>query len=183
LYFNDNKISSLNTNGDIELEPNGTGNVALIGSPKITGLADPTADQDAATKLWSETYIKARTIPLSLDITGLSDADIALVLEDIAPVALYANLTEALVHCTEQNITYPTVTLTNSVSPDVSGDFVKHYISVNKASGTENQPVLEDFDINTLDFGSATVTVTRSLKRYRIVLSAWTWIEDLTSSV
>lgn len=183
LYFNDNRISSLNTDGNIELEPNGAGNVVLVGSPKITGLADPTSDQDASTKIWTETYVKARTIPLSLDITGLSDADIALVLEDIAPSALYVNLTEALVHCTEQNITYPSVLLTNSVSPDITGDFVKHYISVNKAGGTENQPVLEDFDINSLNFGSATVTVTRSLKRYRIVLGTWTWIEDLTSSV
>lgn len=183
LYFNDNRISSLNTDGNLELEPNGAGNVVLVGSPKITGLADPTDDQDATTKLWTESYVKARTIPLSLDITGLSDADIELVLEDIAPAATFANLTEALIHCTAQNITYPAVTLTNSVSPDVTGDFVKHYISVDKAGSLESQPVLEDFDISSLNFGSATVTVTRSLKRYRIVLGAWTWIEDLTSSV
>lgn len=183
LYLDGNKISSTDVNGNIELEPNGSGNVALIGSPKITGLADPTDDQDAATKLWTETFVKNRVIPLSLDITGLSDADIALVLEDVAPAANHLNGTEARVHCTEQVITYPSVTLTNSTSPDVSGDFVKHYVSVNKAAGTENQPVLEDFDINTLDFGNATVTVTRSLKLYRIQLGAWTWIQNLTSSV
>ncbi len=183
LYLDGNKISSTDVNGNIELEPNGSGNVALIGSPKITGLADPTDDQDAATKLWTETFVKNRVIPLSLDITGLSDADIALVLEDVAPAANHLSGTEARVHCTEQVITYPSVTLTNSTSPDVSGDFVKHYVSVNKAAGTENQPVLEDFDINTLDFGNATVTVTRSLKLYRIQLGAWTWIQNLTSSV
>lgn len=183
LYLDGNRISSTDTNGNIELAPNGTGDISLIGSPKITGLADPVSDQDATTKLWTETFVKNRVIPLSLDITGLSDADIELVLEDIAPAASYLNGTEARIHCTEQVITYPSVSLTNSTSPDTSGDFVKHYVSVNKAAATENQPVLEDFDINTLDFGNATVTVTRSLKLYRIQLGAWTWIQDLTSSV
>jgi hypothetical protein len=187
LYLDGNTISSTDTNGNIVLDPDGTGTVDLS-SARISNLADPTDDQDASTKLYTETFVKRRTIPLSLDITGLSDADIALVLEDIAPAAEYYDSstdqgTEALVHCTEQVITYPSVSLTNSTSPDVSGDFVKHYVSVNKAAGTENQPVLEDFDINTLDFGNATVTVQRSLKRFRITSGVWGWVENLTSSV
>lgn len=187
LYLDGNSISSTNANGDIVLNPNGTGSVDLS-SAKITNLADPTSDQDASTKIYTETFVKRRVIPLSLDITGLSDSDIALVLEDIAPAADYYTSTtdqgtEALVHCTEQVITYPSVNLTSSTSPDVSGDFVKNYVSVNKAAGTENQPVLEDFDVNTLNFGNATVSVTRSLKRFRITNGAWGWVEDLTSSV
>ena len=126
------------------------GNVVLIGSPKITGLADPTSNQDAATKIWTETYTRARTIPLSLDITGLNSAGIASVLDDIAPTSYYEEGTRARIHCTAQVITYPAVSLTNSTSPVTTGDFVKHYIAVDKNSGIENQPVLEDFDINSL---------------------------------
>lgn len=46
-----NEISSTNLNGDISLNPNGTGNIA-VNSAKITGLADPTDPQDAATKYY-----------------------------------------------------------------------------------------------------------------------------------
>ena len=46
-----NEISSTNTNGNISINPNGTGNIA-VNSHKITGLADPTDPQDAATKAY-----------------------------------------------------------------------------------------------------------------------------------
>jgi hypothetical protein len=49
LNINGNTITSTNTNGDITLDPNGTGNIAVSGA-KITGLAEPTASNDAATK-------------------------------------------------------------------------------------------------------------------------------------
>jgi hypothetical protein len=51
IRLENNRISTLVTNQDLEISPNGTGNVALQGSPKITGMADPTSAQDAATKL------------------------------------------------------------------------------------------------------------------------------------
>lgn len=54
-----NEISSTDTNGDISLNPNGSGNVAL-NSARITGLADPVNDQDAATKA----YVDARAAGL-----------------------------------------------------------------------------------------------------------------------
>jgi hypothetical protein len=46
-----NEISSTDTNGNISLNPNGTGTVA-VNSSRITGLADPTDPQDAATKAY-----------------------------------------------------------------------------------------------------------------------------------
>ena len=46
-----NEISSTDVNGNISLNPNGTGTVA-VNSSRITGLADPTDPQDAATKAY-----------------------------------------------------------------------------------------------------------------------------------
>jgi hypothetical protein len=54
-----NEISSTDTNGNISLNPNGTGTVAVNGA-KITGLAEPTASDDAATK----GYVDARAAGL-----------------------------------------------------------------------------------------------------------------------
>jgi hypothetical protein len=44
-----NEISSTDTNGNISINPNGTGNIA-VNDARITGLADPVNPQDAATK-------------------------------------------------------------------------------------------------------------------------------------
>lgn len=47
--INGNTISSLDANGDIVFDPNGTGDVN-VSSSKIINVTDPTSDQDAATK-------------------------------------------------------------------------------------------------------------------------------------
>jgi hypothetical protein len=49
LNFNGNEITSTNENGDISLNPNGTGKISVNGA-KISGVANPTDAQDAATK-------------------------------------------------------------------------------------------------------------------------------------
>lgn len=46
-----NTISATNTNGSVVISPNGTGSVDVSGK-KITNLAEPTADTDAATKYY-----------------------------------------------------------------------------------------------------------------------------------
>jgi hypothetical protein len=54
LNFNGNTISSIDTNGDIVLSPNGTGKVDVAGSI-ITGLAEPVNANDAVTKGYVDT--------------------------------------------------------------------------------------------------------------------------------
>ena len=49
LQISNNTISSLDTNADIVLDPNGTGNINMSGAT-INNVADPTQDQDVATK-------------------------------------------------------------------------------------------------------------------------------------
>jgi len=49
LDLNGNTISSTNTNGNVTLDPNGTG-VVDVSTSKISNVVDPAADQDAATK-------------------------------------------------------------------------------------------------------------------------------------
>lgn len=54
LNFNSNTIAAANSNGNIVLAPNGSGSVDVSGK-KITGLATPEADTDAANKLYVDT--------------------------------------------------------------------------------------------------------------------------------
>lgn len=186
VYINNNRISILNANGDLELEPNGTGNLALQGSPKITGMADPTSAQDAATKNYVDTAIASRFIALSMDTTNLSNIQIAAYIEEIAPAASFASGTNCRVHCTEQIVNYPSVNFTDTTgSPptnDTSGNFVKYYVAVDKAGGSENQPVLEDFDLNSINLGAATITVRRTGKLFEknAGTGLWTYVSTFS---
>jgi len=59
IRINGNEISSTDTNGDISLNPNGSGVVA-VNTSRITGVVDPVDPQDAATKA----YVDARAAGL-----------------------------------------------------------------------------------------------------------------------
>lgn len=181
IFIDNNRISSTNANGDVEIEPNGSGNVVLVGSPKITGLSNPTAATDAATKQYVDTEISSRNICFSMDITGLNDTQIAEQLEQIAPASYYEIGTEARIHCTIQNVTYTNIQFTTTPS----GDFVKSYVSVDKADNAgpqPSEPVLQDFTINPINLGPATITVTRVNKLFELVsdstTSVWQWQLD-----
>ena len=183
LLLDGNRISTVDSNADIELDASGTGNIALIGSPRITGLANPVNPQDSSTKSWTEAYVKSRPLALTIDITGLTELQILSVINDVAPAELYEENTEARVHCTEISVTAFNVPLTSSTSPDLSGTFIKYYKNVLSEDGSTIETVLEDFDASPATTGVTTSTVSRSLKLYRIESGTWTWVEDLTSSV
>lgn len=183
IFLDANRISSLT--GDVEIEPNGSGNLALIGTPRITGVGTPSSDTDAATKGYVDTYVDSKMIGTSMDITNLVDGSvgpgtIGYWLEWTMPASNYELGTYARIHCTKQLATFDGVTLTSSTYPDSSGAVVKTYVAVDKAGGSENQPVLEDFDI-TLNAGNAAITIERTVKLYRVdlITGAWAYQSDL----
>jgi hypothetical protein len=153
---------NLNVNGDI----------SLVATSKIRNIAEPALDNDAATKLYVDDSTKGTDVWLSLDTTGLTDAQIALVVNDLVPAGGKNNGVSARVHCTAYSGEY-TYNPTGSVS--------KSFVAVDSA-GVQNQSVIGDFSFtDTTD--SVTLTVTRTLKRFEVVVGAWAWQEDLTSSV
>lgn len=101
LYFNNNSISTRGENQDLRIEPNGTGNIALVNRPRITGLRDPVEYDDAATKQFTEILSKITPLSLTFIDNGLTSAinsKIILLLNDIANPFKFLPTKEAYVH-------------------------------------------------------------------------------------
>ena len=109
-----------------------------------------------------------------MDVTGLNDTQIGLVLNDLVPGASVANGTTARIHCT-------TLGGASVTGIDVAAVATKAFIAVD-AAGVQNESVLQDIGF-TAATGSVTVSVTRSLKEYITSSGSWTFSQNLTSSV
>jgi hypothetical protein len=162
-----NRISTTKGNLDLELAPDGTGNVALQGSPKITGMADPTSDQDAATKKYVDDLVTGRSVVFSLNITdGLSNTDIANILEQVAPSAEYLEGTFARVLCTSLS--------NSSNSVDLNTDLTLSDAEFDTPSGTAFALTNAVFSLTNIP-GQA-ISVTRTVKIFRVIGGSWSYV-------
>jgi hypothetical protein len=167
IYLNGNRISTLNIDGNLELEPNGNGNVALIGLPRITDMGEPVGISDATTKNYVDSQIKARSLAFTLDISdGLSNSDIGSWLSQLAPVAEYTNGTIARILCT----------VTSNLSTDLNLNS-----NLNQSTSTFNTPTGTGAAVTNVSFSTLTVpgsatNVTRVIKTYQIIANAWTFV-------
>lgn len=172
MRLQNNRISSVANNDDLELAPDGTGNISLIGSPRIVGLADPIAAQDAATKEYVDDTIELRPLVFSMDLSdGKSNSYIVTnILNNLAPVSEYRNGTVARILCTVIN--------NSSVNLDI-----------NPLRSFSTQAFLTDLvggsasGVTNLSFGTAlvpgqAVTTTRIIKTFNITVGVWTWVSD-----
>jgi hypothetical protein len=167
------RISTLSSNLDIELAPDGTGNVVLIGSPKITGMADPTSAQDAATKEYVDNRIETRALAFSMDLSdGKSNAYIVTnVLNNLAPVVDFRNGTVARILCTILSNSTTSLDI-NALRSLTSNSFVT------QVSPETTSPALTDISFTTATIASPSVATTRIIKTFTIVAGAWTWQSD-----
>jgi hypothetical protein len=169
LEIENNRISTAITDTDLELEPNGTGNVSLIGSPRITGLANPLSGQDAATKEYVDFSIESRPVVLSMDISdGITNPEIAVLLEQLAPVTFYRPLTEAKILCTFIS--------NNTTTVDINPLVTKSTELFNQPTGLAE--AVTDFAIATATVPAPAISIIRIIKTFRISGGVWTFVSD-----
>ena len=166
------RITTLISDSDLEIAPDGTGNVALIGSPKITGLADPTDAQDAATKEYVDETVETRSLAFSMDLTdGKPNSYIAgTILAQLAPVAEYRNGTIARILCTS---------LSNSTtSLEINPLRSTTTVEFNTTAGGSAFG-LTDVAFSTATISAPTITTVRVIKTFQLVAGAWTYVSEV----
>lgn len=175
LRLQDNKISTVQTDQDLEIEPNGDGNIVLIGSPRITGLANPVDPQDSATKEYVDNIVTTRSLVFSMDVSdSISNTAIAVYLTQLAPPAEYRNGTVARILCTSvannavavNMNAYVNTHTTEFITPDMPGSLTP--------GGTA-------FGVDNVSFSSVSVpaqstTITRVVKTFQLVLGVWQYV-------
>jgi hypothetical protein len=167
VFVNGNRISTLNDNGDLELYPNGTGNIVVNGSARITEIGEPVGISDATTKNYVDVQLKAKPIVLTMDISdGRTNTQIAEDLESIAPVIEYDNGTVARILCTIVSEVRPTLNM-NSYLNESTATF-------NTPSGTG--PALIDVSFSDVTIPTPAYNISRIVKTYQIIANAWTFV-------
>jgi hypothetical protein len=171
MRLENHRISTISSNFDIELEPDGTGNVALLGSPKITGLADPTTAQDAATKEYVDNVLETRTILMSMD---LSDGQTNIyiinnILNVMAPPGPeYRDQTYCKILCSIANNSTTTLDINPLVSQSTA-TFV---------TPTGTAPAVTNVAIGVATVPAAPISLLRFIKTFQIQVGVWTHISD-----
>lgn len=170
LRLQDNRISTLESDQNLELAPNGAGNIALIGSPKITGLLDPSSAQDAATKEYVDSSIQSRPVLLSIDLSdGKPNSYIIQnILNLAAPPAEYRNGTIARILC--NIVSNSTVSL--NINPLISQSTSTFVTPIGTA------PAVINVAISNATVPAPAVQTTRLIKVFQVLVGAWNHVSD-----
>ena len=167
------RITTLLSDADLEIAPDGTGNVALIGSPKITGLGDPTDPQDAASKEYVDDTIETRSLAFSMDLSdGKPNSYISgTILTQLAPPADFRNGTLARILCTTLSNSTTSLEI-NPLRAETRDDF-------NLTSGG-SASALQQMAFNTATIAAPAVTTLRIIKTFQIVAGAWSFVSEVS---
>jgi hypothetical protein len=164
------RLQVLEINGNIELQTNGTGNVSLLGNPRIVGMADPVQNQDATTKRYVDSLVRTRSLVFSLDLSDNKDNDYIInnILNNLAPVVENNNGTVARVLCSVQT--------NNSQIVDVNAQLNVTTEVFNRPTGTGL--AVTGLSVNAVSVPGANITVTRIIKIFTIQGGQWTFISS-----
>ena len=164
LYIDGQTILITGVNDDLILTPNGTGTVN-VSSKRISNVSEPVNNQDASTKNYTDFTVRGMPLIFSLDITGLTNSDISNQLTILAPPGNYRNGTEARLWCVQYS--------NNSITVDINSLFQKSTVTAfTSPTGTAN--VLTDVVLPVVSIPAQNITITRSIKIFRIQAGVWT---------
>jgi len=173
MRLENNRLSTVSSDYDLELFPDGTGNIVVNGTAQIKELADPTDLQDAATKEYVDNTIESRPLVFAMDLSdGKSNTYIiANVLNNLAPVAELRAGTVARILCTLLSNSTSSLNI-NSLPPAISTQAFLTDLSGNSANAMTN------ISFPTATIPAPSVSTTRIIKVFQIFGGVWSWQSD-----
>jgi hypothetical protein len=174
MRLQNNRISTVSSNYDIELEPDGLGNVRLIGSPRIIEMANPVDQQDAATKEYVDDTIETRAIAFSMDLTdGKPNSYIITnILDILHPPEEYRLGTVARILCTLVSASSTNLDI-NALPPALStAAFITDHLTGASANAVTN------ISFPPATIAAASLSTSRIIKVFTLGVSGWSWTSD-----
>ncbi len=163
-YINNTTISTSANN--LILNP---ANNTAVSNKRIVDMADPVDEQDAATKSYTDARVFDRGISMSMDITGLSNGQIAAILDtiapyydpDTAPEGVAIDGTRLRLHATSLSISVGDITYSPTAGVEYST------VSVRNAADNGSETVVQGFTLGqTITGPSAVINVVRQDKLF-----------------
>lgn len=176
-------LSALTVTSSTGIDITAGGDIAVQDSQKITGLADPTAAQDAATKAYVDNNTALEDIVFALDITGFSTpnavgvgdgpiTDVAAVIDSLYPAATENNGKTAKVHTTS----YASASATLAAAA-MNAAINYSRIDVD-SNGTQNESVVQDFTFSDV-IGDVTLLPDRYTMTFQSNGTTWTHVSTV----
>lgn len=184
ININSNAISSsldLVINSTSGISVTAGGDIAIQDGQKITGLADPSNPQDAATKFYVDDEIATEPIVFSLDITGLGtnttlQNNVAAYLNDLYPATPANQSKIARIHTTSYaGATVSGISIPVTQSPDTSGVLTTTKVAVD-SNGTQNESVVRDIVFSNTASGIVALSPSRTLMVFESNGSSWSYV-------
>jgi hypothetical protein len=186
VFIDNQRISTIGSL-DLELAPDGTGNIVLIGSPLLTGLITTSQNSpvqttentgsigtalsatelsEATNKKYVLNVVRTRSLVFSIDVSDFpTDGDIAAILTSLAPVNEYENGTLARILCTRlANISS---TATTSLGAPTTAEFVT---PTGTAFAITNQTIVSPINVS-----AQPISVFRTVKTFILQAGVWTF--------
>ena len=186
VFIDNQRISTIGSQ-DLELAPDGSGNIVLIGSPLLTGLITTSQNSpvqttentgsigtalgatelsEATNKKYVLNVVRTRSLVFSIDVSDFpTDGDIAIILTSLAPVNEYENGTLARILCTR--LTNISSTATTSLGSPSTAEFVT---PTGTAFAITNQTIVSPIAV-----GAQPISVFRTVKTFILQAGVWTF--------